>query len=219
MSVIKYVFSLLFLVLLSGCLQDYEDVNVQYMDMAVIKHYGSYYLIITDDGVKLLTDELPLDEDFDDNLRAIVKYYLIGIGGEDKEYDYIVTVEEIKEIQTKDIIFINDDNRDTLGSAEVDFNEVWITEDYLTVYFSFLMGKQDHYFNLTFDEKEQILGDTIVLTFRHQDNNDHAVQELTGYITFNLDTLQTDDRNERVILFKGKEYQNREFRQELVYSY
>jgi hypothetical protein len=102
----------------------------------------------------------------------------------------------------------------------VKFYDVWITQDYLTVYFSFYAGTEIHYFNLTYDEMEQADNDTIHLTFRHEDNNDVAIHYYNGYITFKLNPLRDPEKTERVICFRGKEYDNIDYLQEgLIYTY
>ncbi|NPA37231.1 MAG: hypothetical protein GXO47_10330 [Chlorobi bacterium] len=211
--------SSLFIVFMTGCVNDTDDVDLLYMDAAVITHYGSSFFITTDAGLKLLAENIPFKDVFEESIRVLIKYYLLDVAGENKEYDYLVYVTEIKEIDTKDIILINDENRDTLGSASCDFIDVWITQDYLTVNFSFFMGTKIHNFYLTYDEKEQAGDDTIVLTFRHQDNNDIPAQKLTGYVSFKLNSLKIPGKNKIEIIFKGKGFNDFEYEKNMIYSY
>jgi len=208
------------LIAFSACMDDYKEPDSYYLDLAVMNHDGNNYLITTDAGVKLMAESLPVEMEFDDNVRVNVRYRLLSPVDTSKGFSYWVYVDEIEEVLTKDIITINDENRDSLGSAPVKFYDVWITQDYLTVYFSFYAGTETHYFNLTFDEKEQTDNDTIHLTFRHEDNKDIARHYYNGYITFKLKPLRDPEKSERVIRFRGKEYDNVDYLQkDLIYTY
>lgn len=214
--------NILLLVLIGfvGCIDHNDDTEDKYYDLGVINHAGSSYLITTDAGVKLMTETLPVDLEFDDNLRVIVKYSILKPAGGDQDFDYWVYVDEIEESFTKEIITINDANRDTLGSSPVEFHDVWITQDYLTVYFTFYAGNKDHYFNLTYDEQEQSDDSFILLTFRHDDNDDIASQTYTGYISFKLNSLRDLEKSEINIHFRGKQFNNVEYLlDDLVYKY
>ncbi len=205
---------------LSSCMDDFRESDNYYLDLAIMNHEGDNYLITTDAGVKLMTKSLPVEIDFDDNVRVDVRYKLLSPVDTSEGFSYWVDVDEIGEILTKEIITINDENRDSLGSAPVKFYNVWITQDYLTVYLSFYAGTETHYFNLTFDEKEQANNDTILLTFRHQDNGDVPRQYYTGYITFELNTLRAPQKTKRVINFRGREYDNVDYLlEDLIYTY
>ena len=208
------------LIAFSACMDDYKEPDSYYLDLAVMNHDGNNYLITTDAGVKLMAESLPVEMEFDDNVRVNVRYRLLSPVDTSQGFSYWVYVDEIEEVLTKDIITINDENRDSLGSAPVKFYDVWITQDYLTVYFSFYAGTETHYFNLTFDEKEQTDNDTIHLTFRHEDNKDIARHYYNGYITFKLKPLRDPEKSERVIRFRGKEYDNVDYLQkDLIYIY
>ena len=214
------LFLFLILIGLSGCLEDYTEPESYYLDLAIMNHDGNNYLITTDAGVKLKTESLPVEMEFDDNVRVNIRYKLLNPVDTSQGFSYWIYVDEIGEVLTKEIITIDDENRDSLGSAPVKFYDVWITQDFLTVYFSFYAGTETHYFNLTFDDKEQADNDTIQLTFRHDDNDDTARQFYNGYITFKLNTLRNPEKSEVVINFRGKEYDNVDYLQEgLVYTY
>ncbi len=220
MKVFRHIL-FLFLVLIAGCI-DKDDENMSFLDLGIINHYGNGYLIITDTGVNLQAATLPVELTFDDNLRVSVKYRIIqpGESTDSIKVDYIVQVEDITELVTKEIITINDANRDTLGSSPVKFENVWITQDYLTVYFSFYAGTKDHYFNLTYDPMEQTSEDFVALTFRHNDNGDTEIKQYWGYISFRLNSLRREGRSSVNIHFRGKQFDEMDFQlNDLVYTY
>ncbi len=207
------------LIILSSCMDDYSEPEKYYLDLAIVNQEGNDYLITTDAGVKLMAEALPVELEFDDNIRVSVRYKLLTPVDTSQGFSYWVYVDEIGEVLTKEILTINDENRDSLGSAPVEFYDVWITQDYLTVYFSFYAGTKTHYFNLTFDENEQV-NDTTLLTFRHEDNGDLPHQLYTGYITFKLNSLRDSEKSERVIFFRGKGYDNVDYLvEDLIYTY
>ena len=211
----------LFLLITAGCSGD-DEKNMSFLDLGIINHYGNGYLIITDAGVNLQALTLPVELDFDDNLRVSVKYRVIRPAepNDSIKVDYIVDVEDINELLTKEIITINDANRDTLGSSPVKFENVWITQDYLTVYFSFYAGTKDHYFNLTYDPMEQTSDDFVALTFRHKDNGDTEIKQYWGYVSFRLNSLRREDGVPVNIHFRGKQFDEMDFQlNDLVYTY
>ncbi len=209
----------LMLIILSSCMDDYSEPEKYYLDLAIVNQEGNDYLITTDAGVKLMAEALPVELEFDDNIRVSVRYKLLTPVDTSQGFSYWVYVDEIGEVLTKEILTINDENRDSLGSAPVEFYDVWITQDYLTVYFSFYAGTKTHYFNLTFDENEQV-NDTTLLTFRHEDNGDIPHQLYAGYITFKLNSLRDSEKSERVIFFRGKGYDNVDYLvEDLIYTY
>ena len=213
---------ILFALTLSACNNDLDENNMTFLDLGIMNHYGNDYLIITDAGVVLLTSSLPTEIDFEDNVRVSVKYHVLsGMEPTDSiKIDYRVAVDAIDEVLTKEIITINDENRDTLGSAPVKFQDVWITQDFLTVYFSFLAGNKDHYFNLTYDPKEQSDPDVVNLTFRHEDNGDIRQTQYSGFISFRLNSLRQEGKSTINITFKGKQYNSDEgYTADLVYTY
>ena len=134
----------LMLIILSSCMDDYSEPEKYYLDLAIVNHEGNDYLITTDAGVKLMAETLPVDLEFDDNIRVSVRYKLLTPVDSSQGFSYWVYVDEIGEVLTKEILTINDENRDSLGSAPVKFYDVWITQDYLTVYFSFYAGYKTH---------------------------------------------------------------------------
>ncbi len=211
----------LFLLVTTGCSGD-DEKDMSFLDLGIINHYGNDYLIITDAGINLLAYALPTELDFDDNLRVSVRYKVIRPAEPDDsiKLDYIVAVEDINELLTKEIITIDDANRDTLGSSSVKFENVWITQDYLTVYFSFYAGTKEHYFNLTYDPMEQTSDDFVALTFRHKDNGDTEIKQYWGYISFRLNSLRREDGSSVNIHFRGKQFDEMDYQKnDLVYIY
>ncbi len=210
------------LITLSGCLKDSDDSNMTFLDLGILNHYGNDYMIITDAGVVLLTEKLPEEVDFGDNLRVSVKYKVLSTAQPDDSIkaDYWVYVEALNEVITKEIITINEANRDTLGDAPVEFSNVWITQDFLTVYFSFYAGDKDHFFNLTYDPDEQDDPGVVVLRFRHKANGDTELKKYSGFMSFRLNSLRKEGESAVDIVFKGKQYyEDKDYSSDLVYRY
>jgi len=213
---------ILSVLIFSGCTGKSDDEPMTFMDLGILNHYGDDYMIITDAKVVLLTKKLPQDFDFEENIRVSVRYQILGPAesNDNIKADYRVEIKAIDELLTKDIITINDENRDTLGSAPVLFNNVWITQDFLTVYFTFYAGEKNHFFNLTYDEREQTDEDIVYLTFRHQDNGDIEIKKYWGYVSFRLNNLRKEGKSEVKIHFRGKQFDEEDFQlDDLVYNY
>jgi hypothetical protein len=219
----KYVknLALVLLIALSGCLQ--EDGSSEaplYYDFGILQEDGTSYTITVDNGGAVLAAEsLPVDLEFEGKIRVTLAYSVISEGSEADDYDYLVTVRDIEEMNSKNILVIDDVSRDTIGDGGAEFHKVWITEDYLTVHFSFYAHNKEHKFNLTYDEQSQEDGN-LLLEFKHLDNDDLATNLYTGYLSFRLNSLQEDGKNEITFNFKGQKYYNEEFVvKDLVYKY
>jgi hypothetical protein len=213
---------ILFAIVLSGCIKHADNDPMTLLDLGILNHYGSGYMIITDGGNVLLAESIPVNIDFDDNARVSIQYRIIQRAPQNDsiQADYLVQVDGINELITKEIITVDDNNRDTLGNAPVEFRQVWITQDFLTVYYSFYVGSKYHDFNLTYDIDEQADDEFIYLTFRHNDNNDEEVQQYWAYVTFRLNSLRKEGQSEVKIHFRGKQNNENDYiKSDLVYKY
>jgi hypothetical protein len=194
-----------------------------FLDLGILNHYGtSEYMIITDDGIVLLTENLPRQIDFDDNARVSLRYHVLRSAPENDSIkaDYWVDVDAITELITKEIVVVNDSKIDSLGTAPVEFQKVWITQDFLTVYFTFYGGSKVHDFNLTYNEDGQGEDEFTYLTFQHQDNKDEQVKQYWAYVTFRLNSLRKEGQSEIKIHFRGKQNNEDDYIQsDLVYRY
>ena len=216
------VMVLLPLITLSGCLKHQDDSNMTFLDLGILNHYGNNYMIITDAGFVLLTEKLPEEVNFDENMRVSIKYKVLTTTQPDDSIkaDYWVYVEALDEIVTKEIITINEANRDTLGNTPVEFSNVWITQDFLTVYFSFYASNKNHFFNLTYDPEEQDDPSVVVLRFRHKTNDDNAQNIYSGFMSFRLNSLRKEGESKIDIIFKGKQNnEGMDYSSNLVYRY
>ena len=213
---------ILFTIIFSGCIKHADDDAMTFLDLGILNHYGSKYLIITDGGNVLLTESIPVNIDFDENARVSVRYRILQQAphNDSIQADYLVQVDGINELITKDIITVDDNNRDSLGNAPVEFRQVWITQDFLTVYYSFYAGSKYHDFNLTYDVDEQVDDEHVYLTFRHNDHNDEEVKQYFAYVSFRLNFLRKEGQSEVKIYFRGKQNaENNYVQSDLVYSY
>lgn len=176
--------------LLPSCIDDVENAPYTYRQLCVTSYLDDNYLFISDSGERLLAKSLPLDYEFEDDKRVMVTFSDFTksmIEG----YDYLIVLENIYDINTKDIIFINEENKDTLGNAPVFFDNIYASGNYLNLIFTFgASGNEKHYFNMSYDAGLQpVSNDTIKLTFHHKDNNDTWIQNYPGFISFDLRSL------------------------------
>lgn len=176
--------------ILPSCIEEGEEVPYTYKQICVTSYLGDDYLFTSDLGERLLAKSLPKDYEFEEDKRVVVAFSNYS-DSQDGEYDYLIVPTEIINITTKDIIFINEENKDTLGNDGVIFNGIYANGDYLDLDFTFgASGTRAHYFNMSYDEALQTASnDTVKLTFHHKDNNDSWVQSYSGYLSFDLRSL------------------------------
>ncbi|MBS2097524.1 NigD1/NigD2 family lipoprotein [Carboxylicivirga linearis] len=186
--VLALVASLLLVV--TGCMKEYETVPYTYRQLCVTATYGDFYMFISDSGAKFITEKLPADYEFEVDQRVMISFTEFT-KSEVEDYDYIFEPLTVSEIASLDIIFINDENKDTLGNDGVILNNAYVSGNYLNVDLSFgASGTVVHHFNTSYDEELQFSSDTLTLTFHHKDNDDLWLQTFSGFLSFDLRSLE-----------------------------
>ncbi|MCU4165235.1 NigD1/NigD2 family lipoprotein [Carboxylicivirga caseinilyticus] len=202
-------------VMLSSCMKEMDTVPYTYRLLCVTSMYGDYYMFTSDSGDRFITQTLPSQYEFEEDKRVLIEFSSYEESDEDVlDYEYFVVLSSVTDITTKDIIFINEENKDTLGYDGVQINNLYAVGNYLNVDFTFwASGSKSHYFNTSYDYDLQTSNDTIVLTFHHKDNDDIWRYSYSGFLSFDLRSLQ-EDQLERpyVLTLLGTNTQGSEFK-------
>ncbi len=174
--------------LLQSCLDDdgysLDDFMIEVVTV-VPTNNNSYYLR-RNDGTTLwpaanITSYRPTKQQ-----RIWANYTLLGEGG-NLGYDYLVKVNGITEILTKEIADnLEEKNDETYGTDPVTIHSCYIGDGYLNLRYSALFGgKVAHFINLVKTEEDT----PYVLEFRHNAYDDPKYAEAQGRVAFNLRTL------------------------------
>lgn len=115
-------------------------------------------------------------------------------------YDHNIQVRQIREILTKDIITMGEDDNteEKIGDNEINATYMWINKDkkYLTIeyqYYGTHNEDKKHFLNLVINNPEPKAAandEYINLEFRHNNEGDAAERLEEGYVSFKLDKIK-----------------------------
>ncbi|MCL2074675.1 MAG: hypothetical protein FWH18_12185 [Marinilabiliaceae bacterium] len=212
------IFILTLFLLFSGCLTDSDRLPQETWAVGSYNHETN--MITTDDPLTLIiknTSEIPLMN----NTRVLV-YFIVDNRIDDRTAEIIVR--DISDVSAP-LIYITEDNKDDfLTNYAVEYYNMWIGQDYLTIMFNFWIenDKKEHKFFLSLDirEKEEDEEDeedeegdeddedeveNINLTFHHEGNSSFAYSKRGNVISVDINELKdifpTKDSVELVITF------------------
>ncbi|MFO8000310.1 MAG: NigD-like C-terminal domain-containing protein [Marinilabilia sp.] len=211
-----------FMGVMTGCWDNNNDSPSQYLELGKTgTAEDGDPMVVTDSDLTLKLTDYSENLDFDEVERVLLKYELDEEGGDEDDYDYIVNVIRIQEVVTKDIVEINEENRDTIGTDPLFLNDIWIAGGYLNIDFSFYGDDKTHYINIVKDPDEQTGEETeIYLQVRHDDRDDDALQRYRGLMSFYLDSLQVEGAGKVDLIFEDQDFYSSPFTGfELEYEY
>ncbi len=197
------------LVLFPRCDDDDDHPDRYYSDTGtLIKSDDSFYYVSDEGGVMVIDESSEVDEDSltSDSTRASV-VYIVKKQYDEGDYDCKIKITEYDEILTKSIFHFysdtEDDVRDSIGNDIIRIKNAWISDDYLTIYFSYYGGSVTHYINLVQDEDSLETDDgKLILELKHNANDDPYNTELCGLVSFNISELQDADSNSVTLLLR-----------------
>ena len=176
-----------------GCAEDVEYTQT-YGAWGVTTVEGSGvldYYILTDDSTKLV----PIDtEDLyaaEDNDRVYVSFSTKDdqLGQDEME----ITVVGVSVLETKDLLTVSGEPADSLGSASVQVSDgaVWQSNNLLNMFYTIdVSGNKVHSLNLVyFPDSFATVDGGVYLELRHNDNDDFASYQYTGYIGFDMASI------------------------------
>ena len=174
------------------------------IEYAEIIPSNNFFYFITDSGLKLYPSSTYIPWYYPkDTTRVIVNYTLLD-QSENLTYDYYIFLNDVFEILTKPIVFLTEENNDSLGNDLISLNAAWIHGKYLNMDFNYSGGYEVHMLNLVAKE-DSINNNPLTLEFRHNAYNDPAEAWLNGIVAFNLNQVIPQDADSINLLVKFKE--------------
>ncbi|PRY98307.1 NigD-like protein [Marinilabilia salmonicolor] len=223
----KYLFGL-FIALFFGvgftsCLDDdNESTPMRYLEMGIVKMGETDEIrVLTDSELLLELDNYPASFDFEEEQRVMIQYSVSELNEENTTYDYLVDVYSVQEVRLKDVIELNEENRDTIGDDQIYINEVWVSGDFLNIDFQFYGDGKVHYINVVKDPDEQTDDPAkIYLQVRHDAREDDMEEIYRGIMSFRLEPLQVESLEEVELIFENQSFYSMPYSQiEVDYEY
>lgn len=207
----------------TSCLDDdQESTPMRYLEMGIVKMGNADEIrVLTDSELLLELDSYPTGFDYEEDQRVMLQYSVSKLNQESADYDYLVDVYSVQEVRLKDVIELNEENRDTIGDDQIYINEVWVSGDFLNVDFYFYGDGEVHYINVVKDPEEQTDDPSkVYLQVRHDARDDDMVERYRGIMSFKLEPLQVVDLNEVELIFENQGFYAMPYSQiEVDYEY
>jgi hypothetical protein len=185
------------LLILSGCMNDEEDFDRYWIDIATVENpeNSTKFFLRTDDNTLLWTETSVFSAYKPANgQRVIANYSLLSDKRATGLYDYDIQLNDVYEVLTKGIFAVTPATQDSIGSDSiyVEDKDIWIGSKYLNVEFLYQGYSKTHFINLVSDTSKTYNDDKIHLEFRHNANNDLAVNNRWGIVSFDLSSLENN---------------------------
>jgi hypothetical protein len=203
------------LLLLTACNPE-EKIYYSTLGIIVIKQDST--IIEADDGSRFLVENRnSISPAIQDSDRVIASFTIID-GTLPEGIDLIIEIYSIEKVLFKPVIELTSLVADSIGNDPLLVGSLWLEKDFINLSFSYYGYTQIHYINLIRYPGE-IPIDTIDLEIRHNNNNDEPRYIYSGFVTFDLRSLQNDVADSVVLRIKAKEYDNHSFEQNFTYRY
>lgn len=195
----KFMILLLPVVLLTSCFNDdgYSLDNYQ-VDIATVENPDSnnVFFLRLDDNILLWTaaTNFPAYKPADGQ-RVVANYSVLWDKRETGLYDYDVKLNDLYVVLTKGVFNITPETQDSIGNDSIVVNEMWVGSKYLNVDFSYPGYSKTHYINLVYDQNKTYTDGKVHLEFRHNSNEDRAVYNRWGLVSFDISSLQDNARD------------------------
>lgn len=152
---------------------------------------GFYFNL--DSGGKLEPTNSVNVSDFEDTCRVVVTYSIVSEEGEDTNKVVEGNITQIREILTKDIIQLTEENIDSIGNDLIITGErnIWPSENHLNLIIFYYGYNKVHYVNLAKPIGDQFDEDgNQILELRHNANGDYESYYYQSEIAFDMRSLQ-----------------------------
>ncbi|ASB47741.1 NigD1/NigD2 family lipoprotein [Alkalitalea saponilacus] len=209
--------------LLQGCLKDDDSYSLgkYWVTTGTIEKGDiSPYVVVADNGDRLFPSATAVPHfKTKDGQRVWISYTILGDA--EGQIDHYVRVNDLSEILTKGILELTPENADSIGHDPVTIRDYWFTGDFLTIRFIYGGGGRIHFINLVQDVENPVNEEGLpILEFRHNRNNDPYNYKMYGTVSFNLETLKTEEQDEVQFVLKAKSSGDRDdFEKVLTFKY
>jgi hypothetical protein len=202
--------------LITGC--EKEEEELYYSALGTLYLVNDSAVFESDNGTLMLVDNYNKLGDALQDLDRVILYFTILEENYPAGFDLLIDVYDIEDVLYKPVMELTEEIADSIGNDELDVTTVWLAKDYLNLYFKYFGGSKKHYINLV-RRPGEIPTDTIDLEIRHNDNDDAGSYYYSGFVTFDLTSLQNEASNSVVLRITAREYGNITYREIFTYTY
>lgn len=119
-------------------------------------------------------------------------------------FNYNVEVKDIRDITTKDVVDLTEENQEKIGDDKINATYMWIAQGYLTVEFQYMgthSADKKHFLNLVVNKLTEINpqadDDYFTLEFRHNAEGDSPDWLGEGYVSFKLKGIEEQIKDKK----------------------
>lgn len=195
-----------------------REETLYYSALGIIHISEDSVVIETDNGNRLLVDDrdkigIPLvDKD------RVIAYFTLVDRTAPAGIDLVIEIYDISKVLYKPVIELTSAIADSIGDDPLTVGSVWLDKDFLNLSFIYYGGQRMHFINLI-RQPGELRTDTIDLEIRHNDNDDGGTNSYSGFVSFDLSSLQNDVNDSVILRIKAREFSNQTYRENFIYSW
>lgn len=182
------------LVMLTSCFDDMDYMPDDYwVDIATVENPDSsnvFFFRLDNETLMWTASSNVLNYRPADGQRIVANYSILADKRQTGLYDYDVRLNDVYEVLTKGIFPITPETQDSIGDDSIHIRDLWVGSKFLNVEFIYQGFNKTHYINLVYDSLKTYTDNKIHLEFRHNANDDLAVNNLWGVASFDLSSLE-----------------------------
>lgn len=181
---------------------------------------------ISNDSIYVLSDAkelLYITNNFSEKAKLdsgdrVYAYFTMADGAAVRGADYNIELVSISKLLLKSVLIVDSENADTLGDDPIQIQALGTALNFLNIRFEFLGNNRVHYVNLA--RNDSILSaDTVNLQVYHDENGDTRAQWFSGYVSFDLKSLENPSADSVVLRVRALGYDNMVSDKYITYKY
>lgn len=209
--------------LFTGCLNDNEDYEPEYLELGVVIGSTPSSFLISTDSKSILkpVEVVPQNITIEHGSRVLVRYSVVE-KVEGMTFDFTVRILAMADILTKPILHVNSELiRDSVKNDPVQIINVWIAQDFLNVEFNYSgSGQKTHYFYTSIDPERQVAGGVpIIIDFHHNAKDDINYRTYRSVMSIPLVELQDENATKVNLRFISRDQYATPYTKDLEYKY
>jgi hypothetical protein len=177
-------------------------------------------IIVGDDDVRYLINDpnSTLLSEIDEEDRLIV-YFSFSNETKPVGIDFVIDVYDAVRVLYKPMVILTESNADTIGHDPLHVTDIWIAKNYLNMNFEYYGYSIRHFINLIRYPGDITGKDTVEVEIRHNQNDDNSNYLMSGFVTFDISSLQGLPGDSVTLHIKAKEYDNHNYDEYKVYKF
>ncbi|HEX2395065.1 MAG TPA: NigD-like C-terminal domain-containing protein [Bacteroidales bacterium] len=211
-----FYFLVIFSLIFGACSKD--EGPQYYSVLGTVEKANDSTFVISDEDEKLLVNNSSALNLIKDNER-IIAYFSISDMAKPAGVDLVIDIYNYSEVLFKPVTVLTEEIADSIGNDPMNVRDIWLAKDYLNLNFEYYGGSTDkiHYINLI-RYPGDIPTDTVELEIRHNDNEDSQTYYLSGFVSFDLQSLR--HAGDSVVLhIKAKDYDLHQYEKYFTYRF